>query len=550
MGGAVGHLQHLYDNPDLTFGEIKDIISSAAEGRLERVSEKFDGMNLVFTFNASTGELSVARSGSDIKRGGMDFAALAKKFQGRGDIELAFTVAFRVLTDALSALDGEELGRVFGSNGDRWYSIEVIYTPNANVINYDSNHVIFHGWPVFDVNEDGTVSRSDDPTGIDVLSSNVERMQRAVTERGWRIRGPSLINMKRIADGSVVQRAVSALDAAMRSAGVGDDATLRDYLRSRVRDEVASIGLDDEVAAAVVERSIKAPGAPNLTQIKKSIADPALRNAVSAFVNASERMLKSMMVPIERAITGFAIDVLRGVGSTLIARSDDEVARLRARVERAIKTIGSSGNQAAIDIMQKELQRLRSLDDVSSSVEGIMFLYRGQAYKFTGAFAPVSSILSLFRYDRSGVPKVAEGTRMGSIVRDTLIDAVKDVVLRSGTLQEVVGDHRTVYVLDPSDVLYRLVQERSGWRWRTLERRFVSSDPDDIVRRYLGPRAGLGTFEGLVEAVQSSRLVRPRWNEVRREFMRRLGDVLERSPNSLGSKPGDVVEYVRSRLMT
>ena len=34
-GGAAGHLQHLYDNRELTFAELKDVIKSAAEAKLE-----------------------------------------------------------------------------------------------------------------------------------------------------------------------------------------------------------------------------------------------------------------------------------------------------------------------------------------------------------------------------------------------------------------------------------------------------------------------------------------------------------------------------------
>ena len=51
MGGAVGHLMHLYDNPDLHFWEMKDILSAAASGKLTSATEKLDGMNLVFTWD-------------------------------------------------------------------------------------------------------------------------------------------------------------------------------------------------------------------------------------------------------------------------------------------------------------------------------------------------------------------------------------------------------------------------------------------------------------------------------------------------------------------
>ena len=51
MGGAAGHLQHLYENRELTFKELKQILTHAATGRLEETTEKFDGMNLMFSWD-------------------------------------------------------------------------------------------------------------------------------------------------------------------------------------------------------------------------------------------------------------------------------------------------------------------------------------------------------------------------------------------------------------------------------------------------------------------------------------------------------------------
>src|SRR5271170_310946 len=111
MGGAAGHVQHLWENLGLTFGEIKEVLSLAAEGKLEKTSEKMDGANLVFTM--ANDQLKVARSGGDIKGGGMDAAGLAKKFFGRGNVEEAFSNAFMVLQQALGSLGERDLMEIF-----------------------------------------------------------------------------------------------------------------------------------------------------------------------------------------------------------------------------------------------------------------------------------------------------------------------------------------------------------------------------------------------------------------------------------------------------
>ena len=46
MGGFAGHMNHLYDNPGLTFKKMKDIFAQASNGNIEG-TEKTDGQNSV-----------------------------------------------------------------------------------------------------------------------------------------------------------------------------------------------------------------------------------------------------------------------------------------------------------------------------------------------------------------------------------------------------------------------------------------------------------------------------------------------------------------------
>src|SRR3990167_1706596 len=103
-GGAYGHLMHLYDNRELTFVELKSVLSSASRGKLEKATEKTDGMNLVFSWSVLENRLKVARSAGDIKGGGMDAAKLAARFQDRGNITEAFNNAFSVLAQAIGVI--------------------------------------------------------------------------------------------------------------------------------------------------------------------------------------------------------------------------------------------------------------------------------------------------------------------------------------------------------------------------------------------------------------------------------------------------------------
>ncbi len=112
-GGVAGHMNHLYDNPDLTFREMKQIFQAASNGELKG-TEKTDGQNLQLSYDISTGTARAARNKGNIKAGGMDAAALASKFGGRGALETAFTEAFAAFEDAVGRMSIEEREEIFG----------------------------------------------------------------------------------------------------------------------------------------------------------------------------------------------------------------------------------------------------------------------------------------------------------------------------------------------------------------------------------------------------------------------------------------------------
>jgi len=397
-GGAVGHLMHLYDNPGLTFGEIKEILQSASDGKLQKATEKFDGLNLVFTWDVSAGQLKVARAAGDIKRGGMSAKDLAGKFAGRRNLKDAFDSAFSILSGAISSLPSQKAVSVFGEAGNKWYSVEVIYTQNPNVINYDSNTIVFHGWPVFEF-DDGKVQASEDRSGVDVLSSYVNRMQSAIANRGWQIKGPAIVRLSKLSNQSVLEKAFSSINDVVSSVGLDDSATIQQYLSVKLNDDLVEFGFSKKIRGMIVDRVLGLPGAPSLNDIKKNL-EKQQYETISAFVKASQKLLQGYIRPIELAINDFAVELLKGLQSTLIEDSGTEVERLKQATSVAIAAIESSGDINAMEVLKRQMQKLKSLENITSPVEGVVFIYKGNAYKFTGSFAAANSILGLFRYTR------------------------------------------------------------------------------------------------------------------------------------------------------
>lgn len=413
MGGAVGHLMHLYDDPDLTFGEIKEILESASQGRLEEATEKLDGRNIVFTWVASTGQLRVARAAGDIARGGMDAAELAQKFQGRGSLETAFNTAFHVLATAAGALSLDDQEDVFGPTGDRWYSAEIIFASDPNVINYDANSVVFHGQPVFEM-IDGKPRPVDYPLGIEILSSNIDQMMTSLEDTDWSVRGPVVAAMVALSDGSVLQRALSALDELMAQHGLDDASTIRDYTAAALTRFLEKREFKEPILSALLARLMRAPGAPDLRLLKKMAPD--LAQQLDAVVKNEDRVMSGLMLPLDRIIGEFAAAVLSTIKSALIGDNPREVERLQAVTDDAIEQIRATGDPKAIAFLDQQLSRLGSTQNIRSPVEGIVFRWRGKTYKFTGAFAAANQIIGLMRYQKPRAAALTETTAFSKAI--------------------------------------------------------------------------------------------------------------------------------------
>ena len=62
-GGAAGHMPHIFENYDMTFAELKNMLSEVFNGKL-KLSEKTDGANISVSWK--DGELLFARSATSV----------------------------------------------------------------------------------------------------------------------------------------------------------------------------------------------------------------------------------------------------------------------------------------------------------------------------------------------------------------------------------------------------------------------------------------------------------------------------------------------------
>ena len=407
-GGLAGHMSHLYEDPYLTFSQIKDVLTRASEGRLEG-TEKTDGQNLFISYSVKDGKAKAARNKGNIKGGGLTAKGLAEKFGGRGTLEAAFTEAFNSFEKAVNSLTDEEKIEIFGKDADVFYNAEIQDPRNANVINYDFKTLNIHrvGHARYNPETD-KVEAVEGSENAEKLESALERMRDHLEADDFRIEMNAIRRLDALSTDEQLSAALDKLENIISSAGISDDQTIGDYLTvtiiPMIKKDFPSI--PEEKMVMLMDRLFRGTEVP-AKDIKAGL-DKEQQKEVSAAVKNLGKYFKTAIAPIEDVIHDFAVDILKAFKSRFIIDSDKEVRRLQGEVDAAIKGIEASGREDALEILAKQLSKLKKAENVSSAAEGFVFDYDGKTYKFTGNFAPANQLLGLFKYGRGKIPALRD----------------------------------------------------------------------------------------------------------------------------------------------
>ena len=393
MGGVAGHLSHLHENLDFTFGEIKSILQDVASAKME-VVEKVDGQNLFFTYR--DGALQTARNAGDVKKGGMSPEEFAGKWKNH-PAEDAFMNGFNAITRAVDRMSEEDKATVF-ENGSNYINAEIMYVGNPNIIQYGANNVVLHNLQNFDGPEPKVESQ-----GIfRQLVQAVEDLEGELDAEGWKVSGPQIIQLKDISS----EGHFETLSSGLSSLGMSDDATVGDYVEEQLRNgEVGNLPIPVVKQEGVISLILGKESAPTLKELKKDLPKEIAKQISSlATKTNSKKTIARVTAPIERVISDFAIEVMRGLQSFFQSGdSNKEIARMKQELQASIAAIeGAQGGDAdAIgDMLASQMEKLGDIENVASDMEGVVFEEppgSGKLYKLTGSFAMANQIIGRAR---------------------------------------------------------------------------------------------------------------------------------------------------------
>ena len=398
-GGAYGHMNHPFDTEmNLTFGDLKIIISKALEGTLEFTREKTDGQALAISYRKDKGIIAARNKGHLKDRGlnALDIKGVSDKFANRGGLTDAYNFAMRDLESAISKLSNAQRSKIF-KDGSKFMNLEVIWPESVNVIPYGQPLLVFHGTMEYD--ESGKAIGAD-TSDAKVLAGMIKQVN-ADVQKNYTIQGPPIVKVPRSQDlsnkKSIYSSKVNKLQKQFKlkdSNGVADyhQAWWSDFI-----DKNSPSALDNKTKMGLVKRWAFYDKSFRLNN--KFIKDKkTLEWANKTDKQDHSKMAKNNMRPFEDIFLGLGAEVLSFMSSALTVNPDKALRDIQKQLDKTIVDVRKSGDPKKIAKLKMELERLNSIGGRNKIVpnEGIVFTYKGGTYKLTGTFAPLNQILGLF----------------------------------------------------------------------------------------------------------------------------------------------------------
>lgn len=414
-GGAAGHMAHPYEDSDLTFEEIENMIEAALTGKVEYAQEKLDGQNLMVTYK--DGKVLSARNKGQLKNA-------AEKAMSKADMEASmahlpdnvknsFLDAMGDMEAAINKLTPAEKQEFFG-NGTKFVNMEVLHPASQNVAAYGVTELRMHNVQEYD--NDGNVIDSD-ANAPAKLQQALQRVE-ATKQSTYDIKSTDMVSLKKTADYEKQKTQLNTdLEAIRNKYNLSKTSKLGMYFQNAwsdfVKDAAKKYNYDvpADVLQNIVNRWAFGSKTPDLRQLRVSIENPEFQQwFIDTDKGPAVRDEKKRIVePVEDIFLKLGVFVLRSLEGLVAINPNDSIAKMKGELASAVEAIQQKANNsemgdddAPMRFLRHQLKRLDKIGgfDAILPTEGIVFKYNGKLYKLTGAFAPLNQIIGYIKFGR------------------------------------------------------------------------------------------------------------------------------------------------------
>ena len=402
-GGAAGHMMHPFDDKDLTFDDFRKFITAGLQGEMnfeEEATEKTDGQNVFAT--VKDGEVLFARNKTQLKDP-INLDGITTMFANHPSdmVRDTFTFAAQDLAKSLSRLKPADQEKYF-DNGKNFMNMELIYSKNPNVINYDRDVIQFHGIKVTD--GEGNITADMGSGSAKAISKLLDAVN-ARTGKVFNIIPPQVLKLRKdVSFDEKLPYFMKQIDALQKRYKLTGADKVSRYHEMWWREEIekAFPDLDQSAKEGLLQRwAYDNKSFMDFRAMTKIVGKEGME-AIKAFDKIKGAKYKENIRPFEDLFLEFGSVVLKNASNFVAASPDAEMQRLHNQIRTEAAKIKKGGDLKQIEKVQAELDRLSRIGGIESIIptEGLVFKYNGKIYKLTGTFAAINQLMGIIKYGR------------------------------------------------------------------------------------------------------------------------------------------------------
>lgn len=388
-GGAAGHMLYPHNYIDLTFGDLKNIVSDLLSGKITDITEKIDGVNVQTTKDIN-GEVVFCRNKGDfqLERGGELKADKLANWKDKPEVLNKFSHALSTIEKVFASIPES----FFNPDKDTrlYVNCECVIAGKTNIMPYVANQVDFHDIWIYKFNGKQWVKDS-------VTKDGLDRIEKACKNTEARLTPQVIIDTTKEAD-KIADKYLRQLDE------IGDDKqTVKDWMWNRyvnyVDERLDWINGSETGKQALFNRYFLDDKIVNLRLLRKEYANN-LEDLEALEKKDHKVMISTCNEPLDSFFMEFGNDVIKLCKGLINQGREDEVVKeLIKDLQSVISEIKKNGSPETQERLSYQLTRLEKLGQENiNAAEGIVFTYKGRIMKLTGGFSAANAILGAIKF--------------------------------------------------------------------------------------------------------------------------------------------------------
>tara|TARA_B100000700_G_C14934944_1_gene803779 strand:- start:55 stop:1239 length:1185 start_codon:yes stop_codon:yes gene_type:complete len=391
MGGCAKHMMHPYDNLDMTFEQLADLICKVGSASV-KACEKVDGINIHWSV-AEDNMPRFAVNIGQLKSGGLSYDELKEFFDNHPAQTQFLAGAYEIQSRTKKLFGG--IPWPMKKNLSQWVNTEIISKAHPQCLEYEFDCLVFHDLVEYseELRKCVSVAVQHDWAWSSFVISHV-----GCEFFDWPTYHKLDVTLQ--PNFRAIQNYLAKLHKIMDFWNLNHQDTLRNYYAKITRKELSQ-WLPRAAAEAVVE-NVWFSGKNKIRFIKKELCDWAPIERFNRISLSKHRAGYQGECKRELAyfFDSFGAELIQDTKSNLIKDTKSQKNILKSKMEKSMQAMENAKEEYPVEYAKASEQwdRFVRLKVSPPVMEGIVFeLYHGK-YKLTGSFPSMNRVAGASRY--------------------------------------------------------------------------------------------------------------------------------------------------------